>query len=54
MAIHFANTDPAANDFGTGIAAFSKSAAGKWTFSKYYYEPQYRGGNFGTESCTQK
>lgn len=54
MAIHFANTDPAANDFGTGIASFSKNAAGKWTFSKYYYEPQYKGGNFGTESCTQR
>ena len=54
MAIHFANTDPAANDFGTGIAAFSKNAAGKWTFSKYYYEPQYKGGNYGIESCTQQ
>ena len=54
MAIHFANTDPAANDFGTGIATFRKNAAGKWAFSKYYYEPQYKGGNHGTESCTQQ
>lgn len=54
MAVHFANTDPAASDFGTGIATFGKNAAGKWTFNKYYYEPQYKGGNHGVESCTQQ
>ena len=52
MAIYFANTDLATKDFGTGIANFSKNKAGKWVFKKFYYEPEYKGGNFGTETCT--
>lgn len=52
MAIYFANTDLATKDFGTGIANFSKNKAGKWAFKKFYYEPEYKGGNFGTETCT--
>jgi hypothetical protein len=54
MAIHFANTDPASKELGTGIASFSKNKAGKWTFTKYYYEPEYKGGNIGSESCVQQ
>lgn len=54
MAIYFANTDPATQDFGTGIATFSKNKSGKWFFSKFYYEPEYKGGNSGTEVCTQR
>lgn len=54
MAIHFANTDPATKDYGTGIASFSKTKAGKWTFSKYYFEPEFKDGNFGTEVCTRR
>ena len=54
MAIHFALTDPTPKDFGTGIATFTKNATGKWHFSKYYYEPEFKGGNFGTEECTQR
>lgn len=54
MAIHFANTDPATKDFGTGIASFSKKKSGKWSFAKYYYEPEFKEGNFGTELCTQR
>jgi hypothetical protein len=53
-AISFALTDPAPKDYGTGLARFSKTAAGKWQFNKYYYEPEYKGGNHGTESCVQK
>ncbi|HEY1147807.1 MAG TPA: hypothetical protein VGF27_04495 [Pseudoduganella sp.] len=53
MAIHFANTDAATKDYGTGIAAFTKKA-GKWTFKKYYFEPEFKGGNFGFENCRQK
>jgi len=52
MAIYFANTDLATKDFGTGIANFYKNKAGKWSFKKFYYEPEYKGGNFGTEICT--
>ena len=54
MAIHFALTDPSTKDFGTGIAAFKKNRQGRWTFEKYYYEPQFKGGNHGTESCVQR
>lgn len=58
MGIHFANTDPATRDFGTGtgtgIASFSRNKSGKWTFSKYYYEPEFKGGNHGTERCVQR
>lgn len=54
MAIHFALTDPSKQDYGTGIATFTKSPAGKWAFRKYYYEPAFKGGNAGTETCTQR
>ncbi|HEX4329267.1 MAG TPA: hypothetical protein VH105_20915 [Burkholderiales bacterium] len=54
MAIHFANTDPKTKDFGTGLATFSKNKAGKWRFHKYYYEPEFKGGNFGTEDCVHQ
>lgn len=53
MAIHFAHTDPSTKDYGTGIAKFKKNKHGKWTFQKYYYEPEFKGGNFGFETCTQ-
>ena len=54
MAIHFALTDQSTKDYGTGLAAFKKNRAGKWTFSKYYYEPEFKGGNYGLEECVQR
>ena len=54
LAIHFALTDPLPKDYGTGIARVSKGPRGKWQFSKYYYEPEFKGGNHGTETCTLK
>jgi hypothetical protein len=54
MAIHFALTEPSSKDYGTGIAEFRKGKGGKWSFSKYYYEPEFKGGNFGLERCTQR
>ncbi|HJW03166.1 MAG TPA: hypothetical protein VJ548_07790 [Azospira sp.] len=51
MAIYFANTDPSTRDFGTGIATFSRAKAGRWSFTKYYYEPEFKGGNYGLETC---
>lgn len=53
-AMYFALSDPAPKDYGTGLAQFTKTKFGKWQFSKYYYEPEFKGGNFGTETCTQK
>lgn len=40
-------------DFGTGLAKF-KQTDGKWSFEKFYYEPYYKGGNTGLETCTQQ
>jgi hypothetical protein len=54
MAMRFANTDPKDKDYGTAIATFSRTRAGKWRFSSYYYEPAYKGGNFGTETCVRR
>lgn len=53
-AIYFANTDPSTKDFGTGIATFKKNSNGKWTFKKFYYEPEFKAGNHGFESCVHK
>jgi len=54
MAIYFANTDSAEKDFGTGIARFRKGKDGKWSFTKFYFEPEYKGGNHGMEWCHQR
>ena len=54
MAIHFALTDPSTKDYGTGLARFTNNKAGKPGFSKFYYEPEFKGGNFGTETCTRR
>jgi len=59
VAVHFAL--PMANgvyggkeqDYGTGIAEF-KLVNEKWQFKKFYYEPDYKGGNTGLETCTQR
>lgn len=53
-AMHFALTDQTSKDYGTGIANFNKNKAGKWSFIKYYYEPEFKGGNYGTEVCTMR
>jgi len=51
LAIHFAHTDPATHDFGTGIATVSKDKRGRLNFRKFYYEPEFKGGNNGVETC---
>jgi hypothetical protein len=53
-AMHFALTDQSTKDYGTGIASFKKNNAGKWSFSKFYYEPEFKGGNYGSEECTHR
>lgn len=54
VAIYFALTDQSTKDFGTGIAQFKKNAKGKWAFDKHYFEPEFKGGNFGDEHCVQR
>ncbi len=53
-AMHFALKDQSTRDYGTGIATFSKDKHGRWSFRKYYFEPEFKGGNFGTEACVQR
>lgn len=54
IAIHFALTDPKTKDYGTGIATVKKGKDGKLSFRKYYYEPEFKGGNYGIEECVKK
>lgn len=54
LAIYFALTDQKTKDYGTGIATIKKNKDGKLAFKKYYYEPEYKGGNYGTEECVKK
>lgn len=54
MAIHFALSEAGSRDYGTGIANFSKDRDGQWSFRKFYYEPEYKGGNNGFEHCVRR
>jgi hypothetical protein len=54
MAIHFALDKPNTQDHGTGLATFSKTSQGKHQFHKFYYQPEYQGGNHGIEDCVQR
>ncbi|MGP1718488.1 MAG: hypothetical protein ACTS9Y_15050 [Methylophilus sp.] len=42
------------NDFGTGIAKFTKAANGQLRFRKFYFEPAFKGGNTGVEECVRR
>ena len=44
----------ATSDYGTAIAAFIRNKSSKWSFSKSYFEPEFKGGNFGVEQCVQQ
>jgi hypothetical protein len=54
LAMHFALTDPTTKDYGTGVATVKKNKQGKWSFHKFYYEPEFKGGNTGTEDCVSQ
>lgn len=54
LAMHFALIDQKSRDFGTGIATIKKNKQGKLGFHKYYYEPEFKGGNYGFEDCVRK
>ena len=60
LAIYFENTASTTigrSDHGIGIAVVThdKNIEGKATtiFHKFYYEPKYKGGNNGTETCVK-
>jgi hypothetical protein len=54
LAIHFALTDSKSKDYGTGIATVAKNKKGKLAFHKFYYEPEFKGGNNGVEDCVKR
>jgi hypothetical protein len=51
VAMHFALQDQSTKDYGTGIAEMKKNANGQWSFHKFYFEPEFKGGNTGVEDC---
>lgn len=53
-AMHFGLTDKTTKDYGTGIAKFEHNKAGKLTFHKFYFEPEFKGGNTGLEDCVRR
>lgn len=54
LAIHFALNDSRSKDYGTGIATVTRNKKGKLTFRKFYYEPEFKGGNHGFEDCVKQ
>jgi hypothetical protein len=54
LAIHFALSDSRSKDYGTGIATVATNKKGKLTFHKFYYEPEFKGGNHGFEDCVKR
>lgn len=53
-AMHFALTDQTTKDYGTGIAQFRMDKQSKLYFHKFYYEPEFKGGNTGIEDCVRQ
>jgi hypothetical protein len=53
-AMHFALTDQSSKDYGTGIAQFHENKQGQLSFHKFYFEPEFKGGNTGLEDCTRQ
>jgi len=51
IAMYFALTDQKTRDYGTGLATVKKDGKGRTSFHKFYYEPEFKGGNYGTEDC---
>ena len=54
VAMHFGLTDQTTKDYGTGIAKMTRNAKGQWTFHKFYFEPEFKGGNTGIEDCVKQ
>lgn len=54
LAMHFALTDQSTKDYGVGEAVFKKNKQGKWSFHKFYFEPEFKGGNTGIEDCVKQ
>ena len=53
IAMHFALTDQTTKDYGTGVAKMFRNTKGQWAFHKFYFEPEFKGGNTGVEDCVK-
>lgn len=53
LAITFANENPDKKDYGTGIATIVRAKSGL-TLEKFYFQPEYEGGNHGFETCVRR
>ena len=54
VAMHFALQDQSTRDYGTGVATIKKNKQGKLSFHKFYFEPEFKGGNTGVEDCVKQ
>ena len=54
VAIYFALDDKANQDYGVGVAKFTRSSKGTYKFHKFYYKPGYKDGNTGIEDCIRQ
>lgn len=54
LGVYFALQDQSTRDYGVGIATMQRDAQGRWGFTKYYYESEYKGGNHGFERCVRR
>ena len=54
VAMHFALENQSTKDYGTGIAKMFRNAKGQWAFHKFYFEPEFKGGNTGLEDCVKQ
>ena len=54
VAIYFALDDKANQDYGVGVAKFTRSSKGTYKFHKFYYKPGYEDGNTGIEDCIRQ
>ena len=53
-AIYFGLPGQKNQDYGVGIAEFSHDSSGHVQFDKFYYEPEFKGGNTGSEHCIRQ
>lgn len=51
--IYFALEDETTQDYGVATAKFFVNDNGELAFKKFYYEPNYKGGNTGIEECVR-
>ena len=54
VAIYFALDDKVNQDYGVGVAKFTRSSKGTYKFHKFYYKPDYKDGNTGIEDCIRQ